>query len=55
VVVQNLTEMNFSKKDVTGFMFQYPDTNGSLTNIENFIKSAKDAGVSLNNKDTSKS
>jgi glycine dehydrogenase len=38
--------MDFSKKDVSGFLFQYPDTEGSIENLEEFISKAKSFGVS---------
>ena len=40
-----LDEMQFDKKDISGFLFQYPDTDGSITNLENVIKKAKELGV----------
>lgn len=42
-----LDEMQFDKKDISGFLFQYPDTDGSITNLENVIKKAKELGVIL--------
>ena len=48
VKVQNLNEMNFEDKKVSGFLFQYPDTDGSITNLEEVIAKAKKSGVSLN-------
>lgn len=41
----NLSEMNFEAKDISGFLFQYPDTDGTIQNIENVIKKAKQFGV----------
>lgn len=41
VVVQSLDQMNFDKKDITGFIFQYPDTEGSIVNVEEVIQNAK--------------
>jgi glycine dehydrogenase len=41
VQVQNLSEMNFDKKDIAGFLFQYPDTDGSIENIQQVIQTAK--------------
>jgi glycine dehydrogenase len=43
--VQNLNEMNFSKKNISGFLFQYPDTEGSINTIENTISQAKQNGT----------
>lgn len=45
VEVVDLNEMNFSKKDVSGFLFQYPDTDGTISNLENIIKTAKNNGT----------
>jgi glycine dehydrogenase len=45
VEVLSLDNMDFKSKDVSGFVFQYPDTEGSITNIENIIKTAKEYGV----------
>jgi glycine cleavage system pyridoxal-binding protein P len=39
--------MNFENKDVSGFLFQYPDTDGSIENIEEIIQSAKKNKVFL--------
>jgi len=37
--------MNFSKKNISGFLFQYPDTEGSINTIENTISQAKQNGT----------
>lgn len=37
--------MNFDGKDISGFLFQYPDTDGSIMNCENVIQNAKKNGV----------
>jgi glycine dehydrogenase len=47
VVVQKLDEMDFSKGDISGFLFQYPDTDGSIINLEDVIQKAKSAKVIL--------
>jgi glycine dehydrogenase len=51
VEIMKLDEMHFEKKDISGFLFQYPDTEGSITNLEHVIKKAKESGVyfSFNN------
>lgn len=41
VQVKSLNEMNFDNKDVSGFLFQYPDTDGSIENLEAIIQRAK--------------
>lgn len=45
VRVENLSQMNFGSKDISGFLFQYPDTDGSLLDLESVIKTAKDNGT----------
>lgn len=37
--------MKFDAKDVSGFLFQYPDTDGSIANYESVIQNAKKHGV----------
>jgi glycine cleavage system pyridoxal-binding protein P len=37
--------MNFSKKDVAGVIFQYPDTTGNVFDPSNLITRAKEHGV----------
>ena len=39
--------MDFSKKDISGFLFQYPDTEGSIESLEEFIGKAKSYGVRI--------
>jgi glycine dehydrogenase len=45
IIVGDLKEMDASDKNVTGIMFQYPDTEGSVNNYEETIKSAKKGGA----------
>ena len=45
-----LNEMNFGKKDISGFLFQYPDTDGSIICQQKVIENAKKFGVSRINK-----
>lgn len=47
MVVEELSKMNFSNKDVAGFLFQYPDTDGSIENLESVIQTAKKNGVRI--------
>lgn len=42
-----LNEMKFDGKDVSGFLFQYPDTDGSIQNYESVIGNAKKFGVNI--------
>ena len=39
--------MDFSKKDVAGVMFQYPDTTGTILDPSDLISRAKEHGVGL--------
>ena len=43
--MQNVNEMDFSQDDVSGFLFQYPDTEGSIDTIHQVIQKAKDHNV----------
>ena len=45
VVVQNTDLMDFGHRDIAGFLFQYPDTEGSIVNIECVIEAAKRSNV----------
>jgi glycine cleavage system pyridoxal-binding protein P len=40
-----IDQMDFSKKDVAGVIFQYPDTTGNIYDPSNFIARAKEHGV----------
>ncbi len=40
-----IDKMDFSKKDVAGVIFQYPDTTGNISDPSNFIARAKEHGV----------
>ena len=39
--------MDFSKKDVAGVIFQYPDTTGNISDPSSLIAQAKEHGVSI--------
>ena len=39
--------MEFSKKDVAGVVFQYPDTRGDIYDPSSLISKAKENGVGL--------
>ncbi|KAH7970136.1 hypothetical protein HPB49_000060 [Dermacentor silvarum] len=43
VVVSDLAKMDFSRGDVCGVLYQYPDTEGSIENFEGLIKACHDA------------
>jgi glycine dehydrogenase len=47
VIVQDLANYDFNRKDASGMLFQYPNSDGSIVNLENTIKSAKDNGVCI--------
>ena len=45
VEVLPIEKMDFSKKDVSGVIFQYPDTTGNICDPSGLIARAKDNGV----------
>lgn len=48
VEVTNVFEVDFSKKDICGVLFQYPDTEGSVMDFTKVVESAKSNGVCSN-------
>ena len=44
--VQNVLETDFSKKDIAGVLFQYPDTEGNIHDFTRVVDEAKANGVS---------
>lgn len=38
-------EMDFSRKDVSGVLFQYPDTEGKVEDFTELVERAHEAGV----------
>ena len=40
-------QMDFSKKDVSGVIFQYPDTTGNICDPSTLIARAKENGVGV--------
>jgi glycine cleavage system pyridoxal-binding protein P len=42
-----IDKMDFSKKDVAGVIFQYPDTTGNICDPSNLIARAKEHGVNM--------
>jgi glycine dehydrogenase len=38
-------ETDFSKKDIAGVLFQYPDTEGNICDFTRVVKEAKENGV----------
>ena len=47
IEVQNVFETDFSNKDISGILFQYPDTEGSIMDFTKVIESAQKHGVSV--------
>ena len=47
VVVKNLDEIDFSKREACGMLFQYPDTEGAIRNFHDLIQKCHDGGVSV--------
>jgi len=45
IEVLPIDKMDFSKKDVAGVIFQYPDTTGNIVDPSQFIARAKDNGT----------
>ena len=46
ISVENVFETDFSGKDISGVLFQYPDTEGSIMDFSNLTQEAKQFGVS---------
>ena len=46
ISVENVFETDFSGKDISGVLFQYPDTEGSIMDFSNLTQEAKKFGVS---------
>ena len=45
VVVGDKESFDFSNKDVSGVLFQYPDTNGNIDDFSDLVERAHDAKV----------
>jgi len=45
IEVVDVNKVDFSNKDIGGIIFQYPDTEGTIENFSNVIKSASDNGT----------
>ena len=45
IVVGNYENFDFSKEDVAGVLFQYPDTNGKINSFEQLVKKAHEGKV----------
>ena len=46
ISVENVFETDFSGKDISGVLFQYPDTEGNIMDFSNLAQEAKKYGVS---------
>ena len=47
IEVGDLSAMDLSAGDVTGILFQYPDTEGSIEDHSELVRRAHDVGVSV--------
>ena len=47
VIVCDRESFDFSNQDVSGVLFQYPDTNGNIVDFSNLVEKAHDAKVNL--------
>lgn len=45
VVIGDKESFDFSGQDVSGVLFQYPDTNGKIDDFSDLVKKAHDAKV----------
>ena len=45
IEVENVFETDFSKKDISGVIFQYPDTEGSIHDFTKVIRAAQANGT----------
>ena len=48
IEIENVFETDFSKGDISGVLFQYPDTEGSVLDFEKVVEKAQKHGVSNN-------
>ena len=47
VLIGDVFDMDFSKRDVSAVIFQYPDTSGTAHDFEELVKNAQSNGVSI--------
>ena len=47
IEILSLEHMDFSKKDVAGVIFQYPDTSGNVFDPSEFVARAKENEVGI--------
>ena len=46
IEVGNVFEIDFSQKDISGIIFQYPDTEGNIMDFTKVVEQAHKFGVS---------
>ena len=51
VIVGDRESFDFSNEDVSGVLFQYPDTNGNIVDFSELVEKAHDAKVKFSTKD----
>ena len=47
VIVGDRESFDFSNQDVSGVLFQYPDTNGNIIDFSNLVEKAHNAKVNF--------
>lgn len=47
VFIGDVFEIDFSNRDVSAVIFQYPDTNGAIFDFTKLVEEAKTYGVSI--------
>ena len=47
ILIGEVFEMDFSNRDVSAVIFQYPDTNGNVHDFSKLVEQAQSYGVSL--------
>lgn len=50
VIVGDRESFDFSNQDVSGVLFQYPDTNGNIIDFSNLVEKAHNAKVNFETK-----
>ena len=51
VIIGDRESFDFSSEDVSGVLFQYPDTNGNIVDFSELVEKAHDAKVKFSTKD----
>ena len=47
IEVGNVFNVDFSKKDISGILFQYPDTEGNIMDFTKVVENAHKFGVRI--------